>query len=73
MFTVKSFLLLCVCKGLLLKLSIAHHHRLQGAKVIQLALSTIIPILRENQLWIEKNSQIPSYLKPIRNIEKQYE
>ena len=73
MFTVKLFLLLRVCKDLLLKLSIAHHYILQSAKITQLGLSTIIPILKNNS-GQRRTLKLSSYLKPLRNIQKnQYE
>jgi len=53
----------------LLKLSIAHQYRPQSAKVIQLGLSTIIPIIRKPTLDREELSKyIPFYFKPIRDI-----
>jgi len=59
LFTIKSFLLFRVYRDLLLKLSIglAHHYRLQSAKVIQLGLSAIILILRKPTLDREELSK----------------
>ena len=64
LFTIKSFNLLRVCKDLLLKLSIAHHYRLQSAKITQLGLSTITPILRKTTLDREELSNC----RPISNL-----
>ena len=61
----KIIFLLRVCKDLLLKLSIAHHCRLQSAKVIQLGLSTIIPILRKP---ITQDREELSNYRPISNL-----